>query len=114
MTRFGRRRALGALAAASLASLAPRHAFALTLNDARAQGLVGELPNGYIAARRDGPGVSALVDSVNRQRRQRYRQIASENNAPLAAVEQQAGRALIQRLPPGGWYLDSSSRWQQR
>ena len=112
--RLGRRQGLSAVAAAILAALVPRHAQALTLDQARAQGLVGELPNGYVSARRNAPGVSALVDSVNRQRRQRYRQIAGQNNAPLAAVEQQAGRALIERLPRGSWYMNARNQWVQR
>lgn len=112
--RFARRQGLVAAAAAIFTSLVPRHAQALTLDQARAQGLVGELPNGYVAARRSAPGVSSLVDSVNQQRRQHYRQIAGQSNAPLAAVEQQAGRALIERLPRGSWYMNARNQWVQR
>ena len=114
MMKPGRRAVMTAAVAAILVSLPGRPAVALTLGEARAQGLVGELPNGYIATRRNGPGVTGLVESVNRQRRQRYRQISAETNAPMAAVEQQAGQALIRRLPSGGWYMNPQNQWVQR
>lgn len=114
MREFSRRRFLTGVAAAGLAALFPGPALALTLDEARSRGLVGELPNGYVAARRTGPGVSELVDSVNRQRRQHYRQIAQQTGVPVAAVEQQAGQALIERLPAGAWYMNMQNQWVQK
>ena len=114
MTGFRRRQLLAGAAAGLLVVATPGQSSALTLDQARAQGVVGELPNGYVAARGNAPGVSALVDSVNRQRRQRYRQIAADTSVPMAAVEQQAGQALINRLRPGQWYMNTRNQWVQR
>ena len=114
MTGFGRRQVLAGAAAGLLVTLVPGQSSALTLDQARSQGLVGELPNGYVAARGNAPGLSALVDNVNRQRRQRYRQIAADTNVPMAAVEQQAGQALINRLRSGQWYMNTRNQWVQR
>lgn len=114
MSGFGRRWILAGAAAAGLAAVTLRPALALSLDEARAQGLVGELPNGYVAARGNAPGVSDLVDSVNRRRRAHYQDIAAQTGVPVAAVEQQAGQALIERLPPGAWYMDSQNRWIQK
>lgn len=114
MTGFRRRELLVGAALGLLVAVAPRSASALTLDQARAQGLVGELPNGYVAARGNAAGVSGLVDSVNRQRRQQYQQIAAQSNVPIAAVEQQAGQALISRLQPGQWYMNTQNQWVQR
>ena len=114
MTGFRRRHMVMGAALGLLLAVAPGSAFALTLDQARSQGLVGELPNGYVAARGNAPGVSGLVDSVNRQRRQQYRQIAAQSNVPVAAVEQQAGQALINRLQPGHWYMTPQNQWMQR
>lgn len=114
MRVLGRRLVLAGCAAAGLTALLPGPARALTLDEARVQGLVGELPNGYVAARHSAPGVTDLVDSINRQRRQRYRQIAQQTDVPLAAVEQQAGQALIERLPPGVWYMNTQNQWVQK
>ena len=114
MTGMRRRQIVMAAALGLLVAAAPGPASALTLDQARAQGLVGELPNGYVAARGNAPGVSGLVDSVNRQRRQQYQQIAAQSNVPIAAVEQQAGQALINRLRPGQWYMNAQNQWMQR
>lgn len=114
MSGFARRWFLAGAVAVGLAAVSQRPALALSLDEARAQGLVGELPNGYVAARRNAPGVSDLVDSVNRRRQAHYRNIAAQTDVPMAAVEQQAGQALIERLPRGAWYMDSQSRWLQK
>ena len=104
---------LGAGAALGLMAAA-RPVLAQSLDEARQQGLVGELPNGYVGVVRSAPGVQALVDSINAQRRQRYMEIAQANNVPLAAVEQQAGQQLIQRLPPGQYYMTPGGNWAQK
>lgn len=82
-----------------------------SLNDAKAQGLVGEQLDGYLGVVSDAPGVQRLVDDINLQRRQLYRDIARKNGAPLNAVEKLAGQKAIERAasgeivqsPSGGW-----------
>ncbi|MEQ9815003.1 MAG: YdbL family protein [Azospirillaceae bacterium] len=99
----------------AVAGLGSRRVLAqLNLDQARSQGLVGERLDGLIGVVQNAPGVQALVDSVNAQRMVRYREIASSTNAPLAAVQAQAGQTLIGRAQPG-WYVQSSSgSWTQR
>ena len=88
-------------------------AAALTLDEARAQGLVGEQPDGYVGIVQDGPGVRDLVSSVNDQRRAHYQGIAQQNGVPIQAVEQQAGQQLIERAG-SGIYVLTPSGWQRR
>ncbi len=89
-------------------------AYALTLAEAKSAGLVGETPGGYLGVVRNAAGVAELVQSVNAQRRQRYQEIARSNNVPLAAVEQRAGRQLIQRAAPGEYYMNDANQWVRR
>jgi|GEM_PF-342539 len=86
----------------------------LNLDQARSQGLVGERLDGLIGVVQSAPGVQALVDSVNAQRMDRYREIASSTNAPLAAVQAQAGQTLIGRAQPGWFVQSASGGWTQR
>ena len=88
-------------------------AAALTLDQARAQGLVGEQPDGYVGIVQDGPGVRELVSTVNAERRAHYQGIAQQNGVPIQAVEQQAGQQLIERAG-GGVYVLTPSGWQRR
>lgn len=92
----------------------PGPAFALSLDEARQQGLVGERRDGYIGVVRSGPGVQDLVDRVNSQRRQEYQRVAQDTNAPLAAVEARAAEQLINRLQSGWYYMNASGQWVQK
>ena len=94
--------------------LAAGPALALTLDEARASGQVGELPNGYVGVVSGGAGVQALVDSVNAQRRAHYRQIAESEDVPMAAVEQRAGAQLIERAQPGHYVMNASGAWVRK
>lgn len=73
----------------------------LTLDEAKAQGLVGEQRDGYLGVVRDGPGVRALVDEINLKRRQHYREIARQNNTSLEAVAKITAKKVIERAPSG-------------
>jgi uncharacterized protein len=86
------------------------------LVSAKAEGLVGERPDGLIAIVVDNPpaAVRQLVEQVNAQRMSEYRQIASETDAPLEAVQARAGRQIIDRLPSGQYFMDAAGRWRQK
>lgn len=76
--------------------------FAISLEEAKAKGLVGEKPNGYLGAvNASAPEVQALTNEVNQKRRQAYEEIAKRNRTPLDAVEALAGEKAIQNTKPG-------------
>ena len=76
--------------------------FALDLGEAKSRGLIGETAMGYLApVNTSDPAVQNLVNSINSQRKQYYRNIAQKNNTPLQAVEQLAGKKAIEKTPPG-------------
>lgn len=114
MARISRRAFVLAAGAALGAIALVRPAAALTVDEAKRAGLIGEMPNGYLGVRTPGPGVQQLVDTINAQRRQRYQEIAASHGVPLAAVERQAGQALIQRAAPGEYYMNASNQWERR
>jgi uncharacterized protein len=86
------------------------------LVSAKAEGLVGERPDGLVAVVTDSPSaaVRQLVADVNTQRMNEYRQIATETDAPLEAVQARAGRQIIDRLPGGQYFMDAAGRWRQK
>jgi len=87
---------------------------ALTLQEAQSKGLVGERQDGYVGIVRDAPGVKALVDDINLQRRQLYRDIARKNNIPLNTVEKLAADKAIKRAPAGEYVQDASGNWVKK
>ena len=97
----------------SLMVIVPQ-AMAIGLDAARHQGLVGEIPNGYIGAIKAGDAeVDRLVADVNAKRRSRYSQIAKKNRLSVSSVAEQAGVKLISKVP-AGQYVRRGGRWQKK
>ena len=91
-------------------------AAAANLDSAKADGWIGEQPNGYLGlVRNDAPtDVKALVNDVNAKRKARYQQIASQQGAPLAEVEKVGGQTAIEKTRPGHYVKDASGRWRKK
>ena len=89
-------------------------AFALDLSAARAQGLVGETPAGYIAAVRNTGDVAALVADVNARRRAEYARIAAENGQSVDIVARLAAEQIINGLESGWYYQGADGGWKKR
>ncbi len=90
-------------------------AFALSLQDAKSAGLVGELKTGYLGAVQSQPSaeVKALVDEINKKRRAHYQSIAEKNGTAITAVEKLAAEKAIQLTAPGQ-YVNIGSGWTKK
>ncbi|MFN7097115.1 MAG: YdbL family protein [Gammaproteobacteria bacterium] len=95
-------------------------AFALSLSDAKSQGLVGEKGDGFIAAvpanvtPAQASEIQALVNSINQSRLQEYQSIAANNGASIHHVESVAGETLINLAKPGEYIMTSSGDWVKK
>jgi uncharacterized protein YdbL (DUF1318 family) len=90
-------------------------AAALDLDGAKAAGLVGEKPDGYVevVSPNASAEVKALVADVNAKRRAAYARIAQQNGAPLADVAALAGKKLVEGAPAGSFvYVDGA--WKRK
>ncbi len=88
--------------------------WALTLDEAKAKGMVGEKPSGYLGAVSGGGEVQALVNDINQKRRQAYEEIARKNGTQLSAVETLAGEKAIQNTKPGLMIQSPSGQWMKK
>ena len=91
-------------------------AFALTLDEARTQGLVGERPDGLIAAvpSTASTDIAALVAEINKARLDSYKQLAAKDGVPVEAVQAIAGEKLMGRARTSGWYvMNSAGQWSR-
>ena len=89
-------------------------AYAISLEEAKAKGLVGEKPNGYLGTvNPSGPEVQALTSDVNQKRREAYKDIARRNGTQLEAVETLAGEKAIQNTKPGH-YVEGPGGWAKK
>lgn len=91
-------------------------AWALSLGEAKAKGMVGERPNGYLGAvsRKASADVHSLIASVNQQRKQKYQEIAKRNKTNLQAVEILAGKTAIKKTKPGNFIQLPSGKWTKK
>lgn len=88
---------------------------AMSLDEAKQSGLVGEDASGYIAAvARPSGEIRALVWSVNDKRREEYERIAATNNLDVNAVEKLAGKKTINLTPTGFYIRLPGSDWQKK
>jgi uncharacterized protein len=87
-----------------------------SLDEAKAEGQVGERIDGYVGvvdANASGE-VRALVDQVNAERKEKYAEIAAERGTSIQAVAQIAGQKLIGRAPGGQYVLGANGQWRQK
>lgn len=90
-------------------------AMAIGLDAARAQGLVGETPSGFIApVKSPSADVRALVNKVNSQRRAQYQKIASRNGVGLEQVGRLTAEKVINGLPRGAYYQNTRGGWVRK
>jgi uncharacterized protein len=89
-------------------------AFALSLEDAKANGMVGERSNGYLGTvTTSNPEAVALTSEINQKRRQAYEEIANRNRTPLKTVETLAGEKAIQNTKTGN-FVETPSGWVKK
>lgn len=97
-----------------LAFLLVPSAWALTLDQARQQGRVGETLSGYIAARQQDDETLALVKRINDGRSQQYQRVAQQNNLTTAEVARIAGEKLVNRAGSGEYVRGINGQWVQK
>ncbi|MBL4582781.1 MAG: YdbL family protein [Gammaproteobacteria bacterium] len=100
---------------ACLLVLAPL-SFALTLQEAKNEGLVGELRNGYVGlVVASAPAeVVSLTRDINNQRRELYQQIARQNSISVEQVAALAFEKAVAATPAGQYLQDASGSWVEK
>lgn len=89
-------------------------AMALTLDDARTQGLVGETYNGYLVALKADTETQMLVKTINESRKKSYQKLAIKNNLPVAEIEKLAGQKLVAKANSGEYIRGINGMWIQK
>ncbi|EYD86075.1 hypothetical protein AC26_1074 [Escherichia coli 1-176-05_S3_C2] len=87
---------------------------ALTLNEARSQGRVGETLNGYLVALETDAETQALVRDINEARNRSYQQLAKQNNVSTDEIAKLAGQKLVARAKPGEYVQGINGIWLRK
>ncbi len=88
-------------------------AMALTLQQAKQQGLIGEANNGYVASVQSQPTakVKQLVDDTNQKRKLGYQQISQQNNISIEEVTALGRAKAKQKTLPGYYFQTKAGEW---
>lgn len=89
------------------------NSYAISLDQAKSQGLVGEQANGYLGVRVPSSEANSLTQEINQRRKEEYQKIAAKNGTTLASVEALAGQKAVAATPKGQ-YIAAAAGWVQK
>ncbi|MGT3209823.1 YdbL family protein [Yersinia enterocolitica] len=89
-------------------------AFALTLEQAKQQGRVGETLSGYLAPVKKDAETLALVEQISIARAEKYQEVAQKNHISTEDVAKLAGQKLVNRAAAGEYVRGINGQWMQR
>lgn len=87
---------------------------AMDLDAAKAQGLLGEQPDGYLGVVQSTPDAVALAADINAKRKAAYEEIARKNGATLAQVAAMTGERVIAKAAAGTYIKTPQGQWQKK
>lgn len=87
---------------------------ALTLEQAKQQGRVGETLSGYLAPVKKDAETLALVEQINIARTEKYQEVAQKNHISTEDVAKLAGQKLVNRAAAGEYVRGINGQWMQR
>lgn len=115
-SRFGKKLTRLLASGLALMMLLALPALAETLDGARAKGLIGERPDGYVGAVVSPTAdIQALITKVNAQRRTKYEQIAKQKGVPVEQIGALTAEKIVQDNLQSGWYyMDAGGNWAKK
>lgn len=105
---------IAAVVALVLALAVPAAAEAPSLEDLRAEGLVGETFDGYTVARSDDASVKSFVAKVNAKRKSIYVERAKTQGVAAAEVGKVYALEIFEKAPAGTWMQLPDGHWSQK
>ena len=89
---------------------------ALSLQQAKNQGLIGEMNNGYVGAVQANipSSVKQLIKRTNDLRKQNFSKLAQQNNLSVNQVASQFAQKAKQRLTRGQYYQSGNGSWTKK
>lgn len=88
--------------------------WAISLSDAKKQGLVGEMPNGYLGIVVKSSATQSLVNTVNSKRKTLYLNLARKNKITMDQVTALAGQKAIAKTQSGHFIKNAAGKWVKK
>lgn len=83
------------------------------LESAKTQGLVGETATGYLETVKADSQAQAIIEAINKARRDEYARIAEKHDIAVTKVETVAGQKAIEKTP-SGQYIQKGDQWVKK
>lgn len=99
---------------AFIASTIAFSAWAISLDQAKQQGLVGEMANGYLGVVVPSSEINSLVELVNKKRKNIYLNLARKNKITMQQVTKLAGEKSISKTQAGHLIKNSAGQWVKK
>lgn len=97
-------------------SLVATSAWAVSKDEAKAQGLIGERANGYLGIVVSNPpsDLKRLVSDINKKRKAAYKKSAASAGVEQGVFELRMGQRLQQRTPRGQYIQLQNGNWKKK
>ena len=109
---------LGLAALVALVAAAPAQAQEQprTLDAPRSTGIVAERWDGYAILRDNTAGVDvrAVVETINRKRRDHYSEVARREGTTIESVGRIYAQQIFNQAPAGTWFLGEDGNWKRK
>ncbi|MCL1099465.1 YdbL family protein [Shewanella gelidii] len=89
-------------------------AFAMSLQDAKSSGFLGEKNSGYLGVVKANSEAKTLMQKVNAKRRAHYQKIALKNKISTEDVASMAGKKAIKATAPGNYVEGQNGKWVKK
>ncbi len=92
------------------------NSFALSMDQAKSQGLIGENSSGYLASVKSKPSaaVTAIINSINAKRKAAYVKTAASANVSVNVVEKRVAQRLINKAAKGAFLRNAAGTWYKK
>ena len=90
--------------------------FAIDLNTAKQQGLVGEMSTGYLGSPsgKPSPEVKALINDINSKRKSRFSDVAKKQGIKVEDVAKIFAEKAATKTKAGHYIQKSNGQWIKR
>lgn len=95
---------------------AVQSAWAIDIQTAKNQGLVGESTTGYLAAVQSpaSTDVNVLIAEVNKKRKAQFKAAAQKTGTTVAQVQNRFYELAVQKTRAGHYYQNSGGKWVKK
>lgn len=89
-------------------------AFAITLDEAKAKGFVGEQLDGYLGLVVKNKDSETLIADVNAKRKQLYQKLADKNGVSVEVVAKLAAEKAAEKTQAGHYIQNMEGEWVKK